>query len=422
MNKKIISLVLFAFVLLSACEDEVTPPTTTTIIEYGSVSGIVVDSQTDEPIAGARVEALLNQIADTTDSLGEYFLDSLHLGDESITVISEFFESQFLEINITPDLQTVNVSMGPLIENQYLYVGHWDGHDLFIIDVDTQEKVDSLYFSEGTISRLTITPGGTKLYIFDSYVQKLFYFDTKTRTFHSTNLPSGLLKFSAYDDQLFLFSDEGIFKVDTLTDVAVQIDDVYLRPPVFNVIFSPTAPVMYFNKRGLVFTYDYQQEMITDSLNFWYRTMAVTPDGKELYFVSNYVGIWDIQNDSSSEIYSIRDTSISIITSQSSITVTPDGDYALITEGWINTFETGQFTKGLITVISTNSHEFYGYIDLKPFFVSALDIIFSRSGRYAYVNGFWTSRIILVDLHKMKSIKSFKFYRQVGPMALGSKN
>ena len=149
MNKKIISLILFAFVLQSACEDEPTLPKEPS---YGSIGGIVKDQITDKPLVGVRVEALLNQVADTTNSLGKYFLDSLLLGGERITVISEFFESQFLEINITPDSQTVNVSMGPLIENQYLYVGESGGHNLHIVDVDTQEKVDSLYFSEGIIT------------------------------------------------------------------------------------------------------------------------------------------------------------------------------------------------------------------------------------------------------------------------------
>jgi len=422
MNTKFISLILFVFLLLFGCEDEVTPPTTIITIEYGSLSGIVIDSETAEPISGALVEAVLSQVTDSTDSSGAFFLDSLLLGDESITVISEFFENQFLEINITPDSQSVNVSMGPLIENQYLYVGHWDGHDLHIIDVDKQEKVDSLYFSEGTISRLTITPGGTKLYIFDSYVQELFYFDTKTRTFHSTNLPSGLLKFSAYDDQLFLFSDEGIFKVDTLTDVAVQIDNVNLRHSVSNLAFSPTAPVFYFSKRGLVFTYDYQQALIIDSLNFWYNTMAVTPDSRELYFIGDYVGVWDIQNDSLSEIYSLRDTSIiSIISSLSSIAITLDGDYALITEGVSSIYFIGPYPKGLITVINTSSHKFHGYIDLKPFGGGSIDILFSRSGRYAYINKA-LGGINLIDLSRMKTLKSFKFYHQVHPMAIGTKN
>ena len=119
-NKKIISLVLFAFVLQSACEAEVTPPPT--IQKYGSLSGTVKDAETSEPIAGALVEAVVSQVTDTADSMGAFFLDSLLVGDESITVLAGFYDSQTLEITITPDSQTLNVAMMPMVENQYLYV------------------------------------------------------------------------------------------------------------------------------------------------------------------------------------------------------------------------------------------------------------------------------------------------------------
>ena len=90
MNKKIISLILFAFVLQSACEDEPTLPKEPS---YGSIGGIVKDQITDKPLVGVRVEALLNQVVDTTDSLGEFFLDSLIVGEENINISAQFFEN-----------------------------------------------------------------------------------------------------------------------------------------------------------------------------------------------------------------------------------------------------------------------------------------------------------------------------------------
>ena len=417
MNKKIISLILFAFVLQSACEDEVTPPT---IQRFGSLSGTVKDFETGEPIAGALVAAIINQVNDTTDSMGAFFLDSLLVGDENINIFSEYFESQLLEVAIISDSQSVNILMGPLLENQYLYVGDWGGHNIYLVDVDKQEKVDSLYFSEGKISTLTITPGGTKLYIFDVDEGKIFYLDTKTRIFHSTNIPSGALRFSPYDDQLFLFSQAGMFMVDTLSDATVQIDTIISSSL---VVFSPVIPVFYFYKpkSKSLFTYDYQQEMITDSRKLEAIAMDVTPDGRELYFISDYVSVYDIQNDSISEIYSSRDTSISIITIGSKIAITPDGRYALITEGPYR-FDAVLLHKSLITVISTISHEFHGYIDLKPFGGTAIDIVFTRSGRYAYLNNYISSRITIIDILNMKTLKRIDFYHQVGPMAIGSKN
>jgi len=96
-NKKIISLILFAFVLQSACEDEVTPPT---IQRFGSLSGTVKDFETGEPIRGASVEAIVNQVTDTTDSSGAFFLDSLSTGIDSILVISEIHDSIITVIDI----------------------------------------------------------------------------------------------------------------------------------------------------------------------------------------------------------------------------------------------------------------------------------------------------------------------------------
>ena len=312
--------------------------------------------------------------------------------------------------------------MGQMTENQYLYVAQWTGHNIHIIDVDKQEKVDSLYYPEGEIYRLVITPGGTKLYIFDTNGGNIFYLDTKTRTFHSTNLPHEGMIFSRYDDQLLLFSDEGIFIVDTLSDAAVQIDPIYPFGASSIVVFSPTAPVFYFSKRGRLFTYDYQQAMIIDSSNFSFRKMAVTPDGRELYFIDDYVGVWDIQNDSITEIYSLGDTSISIINGHSRIRITPNGDYALITEGVFPSFFYPNTIKGLITVISTNRHEFYGYIDLKPFGSTSIDILFTGSGRYAYISSQIEFQITLIDILNMKSLKSFDFNYEVAPMAIGRKN
>ena len=77
MNNKLISLILFALVFQSACEDEVTPPTIQT---YGSLSGSVKDLETGEPIIDAFVTAVSNQVSDTTDINGTFFLDSLMTG------------------------------------------------------------------------------------------------------------------------------------------------------------------------------------------------------------------------------------------------------------------------------------------------------------------------------------------------------
>jgi len=102
MNKKIISLILFAFVLQSACDDEISPPT---VQKFGSLSGIVIDSVKGSGYEGAVVSSLVNQISDTTDAAGEFFLDSLLTGVDSILVMSEIHDSLItvLDINEGPN-------------------------------------------------------------------------------------------------------------------------------------------------------------------------------------------------------------------------------------------------------------------------------------------------------------------------------
>ena len=108
-NKKIISLFLFAFVLLFACEKEPTPPEPDT---YGSLSGVVIDVENESPYYGAVVASIVNQKTDTTDSSGQFILDSLLTGIDSILVVSEIHDSLLTivdilegvnELTLTPD-------------------------------------------------------------------------------------------------------------------------------------------------------------------------------------------------------------------------------------------------------------------------------------------------------------------------------
>ena len=100
-NKKIISLILFALVLQFACEDEGSPPVTPPIVlKFGSLSGIVIDSVNGSGYEGAVVISLVNQVTDTTDEAGAFFLDSLMAGTDSILVISEIHDSLITVIDI----------------------------------------------------------------------------------------------------------------------------------------------------------------------------------------------------------------------------------------------------------------------------------------------------------------------------------
>ena len=98
MNIKIISQILFALVLQTACEDEGAPPPI--IQKFGSLSGTVIDSTKGLGYEGAVVISLVNQVTDTTDEAGAFFLDSLMTGTDSILVLSEIHDSLITVLDI----------------------------------------------------------------------------------------------------------------------------------------------------------------------------------------------------------------------------------------------------------------------------------------------------------------------------------
>ena len=106
-NIKIISLFLFAFLLLSACENEPTPPEPDT---YGSLSGVVIDVENESPYYGAVVTSTVNQKTDTTDSSGQFILDSLLTGIDSILVVSEIHDSLLTIVNIREGMNELTLT------------------------------------------------------------------------------------------------------------------------------------------------------------------------------------------------------------------------------------------------------------------------------------------------------------------------
>ncbi len=74
-------------------------------VEYGSLSGLVLDQETELPIAGAVVTALINAVTDTTDTLGVFLLDSLALGTDMIMVTVALYNTAYSTILINEDPQ-----------------------------------------------------------------------------------------------------------------------------------------------------------------------------------------------------------------------------------------------------------------------------------------------------------------------------
>jgi DNA-binding beta-propeller fold protein YncE len=412
----LISLFIYAILILLTCEKE--SPTRPPIPKKGSVYGIVIDTQTNLPVVSAIVVASQNQIADTTDSLGAFALKDLSAGQETLQVNAAGFESQTKIIDIKPDSQWVEFSLKRVQENLYLYVGTFGGNDLFVVDVDSMKKEDSLYFSPGNMFGLHITPGGTKIYVTQEWPDSsVYYLDTKNKTYHLTNLPNGSIYLNN-NREGFLFSNEGIFRLDTLTNQAQQIDTLTF---VQFVAFDNSSSTFYFeNYQAKLCQYDYEQKELIDTVDLppaWNMTM--TPDNRELYFTapSGYLGVINIESGAVDYITPANPSG--------QVAITPDGQYVLVTDPGSN-FPPNPGS-GLLMVVRTSDHQLDGYIDVKAIAgdnPTTSEIVITPSCNYAFIANSYGGDIFIIDIRQRKAIKRLEF-RPIGAtissLVLGSK-
>ncbi|MCH7826577.1 MAG: carboxypeptidase-like regulatory domain-containing protein, partial [Bacteroidetes bacterium] len=398
-----------------SCTTPNEPPTPT----IGSIYGSVIDAQTQLPAINVVIVAFNNQIADTTDSLGFFNLEGLSTGEETLQFTAAGFESQTKIINIKPDSQWVDISLNRMRENLYLYVGTYGGNDLFVVDVDSLKKVDSLYFTPGNMNRLYITPDGSKLYVTQLYQPYVtYYLDTKSRTFFPTNLPNGSIYFNN-NREGFLFSNEGIFILNTLTNQVEKIDTLSF---VEFVAFDNASPTFYFaNYEGKLYQYDYQQKKIIDTLALpisWNK--AMTPDNREIYFITRngLLGVINIQSGAVEYITNANPNG--------RIAITPDGQYVLVTDPGSNLFLYAP-PSGLLIVVRTSDHSLDKYIDIKPIAgdnTSAAEIIITPSNNYAFVTNSNGGDVFIIDIRQLKAIKRLEFRpisTTIRSLALGGK-
>jgi WD40 repeat protein len=412
----VFSLLILLIFFCITCEEESTiePP----VLPLGSIYGSVIDAQTQLPVINALVVASKNQTEDTADSLGNFYLDELSTGKETLQVTAAGFETQSKIVEITPDSQWVNVLLNRVKENLYLYVGTFGGNDLFVVDVDSMQKVDSLYFDPGNMLGLYITPGGTKLYItpYDPpYV--VYYLNTRSRTYHQTNLPYCIIFFND-NKEGFLYSAEGLFAIDTLTDQTTQISNIDLGE---FIACDKISPVIYFLKNEKLYSYDYHQTIITDSLSIppaWNK--AMTPDNRELYFTTpnGLLGVINIQSGAVEYI--------TYANPNGRIAITLDGQYVLVTDPGSNApMSQGS---GLLIVVRTSDHSLDGYIDVKPIAnenPTTSEIIITPSSNYAFAANSYGGDVFIIDIKQRKAIKRLEFRpisATIRSLALGPKS
>lgn len=118
MMRKEISLVLFTFIMIISCSEknvnEPGPVIKPTI--YGDISGIIYKSQTEIPIAGARVS--IDSIIYTTSINGKYDLVQIPIGRKTITVQKSSYETYSETIEIEEGKNNKNIYLTSLIQQK----------------------------------------------------------------------------------------------------------------------------------------------------------------------------------------------------------------------------------------------------------------------------------------------------------------
>jgi len=304
----------------------------------------------------------------------------------------------------------VDISLNRMQENLYLYVGTAGGNDLFVVDIDSQKKVDSLYFPPGNMNRLYITPDGSKLYVTQlSPTYATYYLDTKSRTYHPTNFPKYSRFFFNDNKEGYILSFDGIFRLNPFKDQFTKIDTFSLEGV---IALNKVTPVIYFVQNEKLYSYDFIQKIITDSLSLppaW--NMEMTPDNQELYFTTpnGLLGVINIQSGTVEYITNANPNG--------KIAITPDGKYVLVTDPGSN-FNPSPGS-GLLIVVRTSNHSLDGYIEDVW---GGKNIVITPTSNLAIVNN--SIGIYFIDLPQRRTLKYFRFYpygATIRSLALGSK-
>lgn len=172
----------------------------------------------------------------------------------------------------------------------YLYVGDWNGKEVFVIDTRSNTVIDTLQGFENYVWDLTVTKSGNKLYVstkegLRNAPGKVFAVETKTKKI--SMIWSGIASdvFVASSGEVFMFSYEPrpggalygptyISILDTLSNAMTLIDTLDIRNSGNNyqsVVFDSEQPVFFaVNSSDQLFAYNYRERReVRKYQNFW---------------------------------------------------------------------------------------------------------------------------------------------------------
>ena len=268
---------------------------------YYSLSGKIFGEDTNLPLSGVKIELLVNQKSDTTDSLGFYSFDSVLIMNDTIHVFSYGYESilQPIELSVNKTENFYLRTKQPEYTGYRIYCGNSSSDEIFVFDSDKKIICDTLHVKK-YITGLRITSDGRYLFVstddLDEYLPGSVYlvdltlntsievFDRNADVFIDPN-DQVFFIYSAHNNlynlNSFDINSHALTFIDTL-NLDFSIDNSQ------NIAFSPNQPIFYtVNNKSELFAYNYLTKEIVKTFEpkiYNFVNMTISNDGTLLFF------------------------------------------------------------------------------------------------------------------------------------------
>jgi hypothetical protein len=244
-----IAIWLGLFITIPTCEKNPgngPPPTEI----KGTISGIVTDWETQTPLEGVLVAAVNNQATDITDAMGNFHLENLPPGEDTLKATAPGYYPQQIMVQITEEVQEIDLVLkcNPTLymdtsrvyfyyyQNQPLYLTL--AADLLMIEFDsllTPGEIESLAarYDIFKLGKISYTENMFLYKVLEGKRAEEFY------TFYGENTTCGLGNqpfvyyatpvfwlFPGIDSSLAMLTDEFIAKIDTTTMPLVRFWEI----------------------------------------------------------------------------------------------------------------------------------------------------------------------------------------------------
>lgn len=396
----IIVITLFQFFIWSCKKSPPTPPPINES-KLGIIKGKVLNSIDNSPVQNAIVSSITNEMTDTTNTNGEFQLDSLAFGLDTLIISASHYDTSYLYIEINKEIEETTVYLDK-IPHYYIYAGNGGYNQVFVIDSYTATVIDTFYIpAEYHLYILDISPDGDNLYISaesDDYTQiKTFCLNSKTGVILKT-LSDVSIKVMPNGNLFTKHPDEGFRILDPMSYEILLSDTLNIWPKNFH----PNLPLLYAQNSDLsLFSYDYETKVIIreyDNLKNVINSV-LSPDGKILYgtaYQYRFIA-YDLEAGDLLKTYYVNH--------HGNVAITPDGSEVLLTDpGYMAPPDP---SSGKVYFFNTNTTSFDNYIELiseNGYPLPTEAVVTGSQGRYAFSSAGFS--VYFLNLRKYSLQKS----------------